>query len=44
MARVNDNFYSPNHRKKRKGIHSKTKTSKIKKSKFYTKKYRGQGK
>ena len=32
MAKLNDNFYSPNHRKKRKGVHSKTKTSKIKKS------------
>ena len=28
---------------KRKGIHSKTKTSNIKSSKNYTKKYRGQG-
>lgn len=28
---------------KRKGIHSKTKTSSIKSSKNYTKKYRGQG-
>ena len=30
--------------KKRKGVHAKTKHSNSKKSKFYTKKYRGQGK
>ena len=30
-------------RRKRKGIHAKTKTSKIKGSKLYKKKYRGQG-
>ena len=30
--------------KKRKGIHSKTKTSKLKKSKNYKKAYKGQGK
>ena len=30
--------------KKRPGIHSKTKTSNSKNSKFYKKKYRGQGK
>jgi hypothetical protein len=30
--------------KKRKGIHAKTKTSKSKNSKFYKKKYVGQGK
>ena len=29
--------------KKRKGIHSKKRTSKNKQSKFYAKKYRGQG-
>ena len=31
------------HKKKRKGIHSKTKTSKVKGSKHYKKAYRGQG-
>ena len=30
-------------RKKRKGVHSKTKQSKIKTSKHYKKRYRGQG-
>ena len=29
--------------RKRKGVHSKTKTSRSKNSKFYKKKYRGQG-
>ena len=28
---------------KRKGVHAKTKTSKLKSSKYYQKKYRGQG-
>ena len=37
-------FYMANPRKKRKGIHAKTKTSKTKTSKLYKKKYRGQGK
>lgn len=31
-------------KKKRKGIHSKSKSSKLKSSKNYKKKYRGQGK
>jgi len=31
-------------RKKRKGVHAKTKTSKHKGSKLYKKRYRGQGK
>ena len=30
-------------KKKRKGVHSKTKTSNIKTSKYYVKKYKGQG-
>ena len=34
--------YKP--KKKRKGIHAKTKTSKTKASKLYSKKYNGQGK
>ena len=32
------------HKKKRPGVHSKTKTSKLKNSKNYVKQYRGQGK
>lgn len=32
-----------NKRKKRKGVHSKTKSSKLKSSKNYLKKYKGQG-
>ena len=31
------------HKKRRKGIHAKTKTSKVKSSKHYKKAYRGQG-
>lgn len=31
-------------KKSRKGVHAKSKTSKLKTSKNYTKKYRGQGK
>ena len=38
MARIGDNYYTPNPRKKRKGVHAKTKTSKL-----YKKKYKGQG-
>jgi len=30
-------------KKKRKGVHAKTKTSKLKTSKLYDKKYKGQG-
>lgn len=37
-------MYSPNPRKKRPGVHSKKKTSKLKTSKNYKKAYRGQGK
>lgn len=33
-----------NSKKRRRGVHAKTKTSKSKTSKFYTKRYRGQGK
>lgn len=45
MAKIQSStFYIANPRKKRKGVHSKTKTSKIKSSKLYKKKYRGQGK
>jgi hypothetical protein len=37
-------YYKVSSRKKRKGVHAKTKTSKLKTSKHYSKKYRGQGK
>ena len=37
-------MYNPNPRKKRPGVHSKKKTSKLKTSKNYKKAYRGQGK
>lgn len=43
MARGSENLYSPGTRKKRKGVHAKTKTSKTKTSRLYKKKYRGQG-
>lgn len=32
-----------NHRKKRPGIHAKTRASKLKRSKNYVKRYKGQG-
>ena len=35
--------YIRKHKTKRKGIHAKSKSSKIKSSKNYVKKYRGQG-
>ena len=45
MARkVNVYVFTGNKKKKRPGVHAKTKTSKVKSSKFYKKKYRGQGK
>ncbi len=37
------NLKTPNSRRKRKGIHSKSKTSKLKTSKLYKKKYNSQG-
>lgn len=43
MARVVANSYAPSKRKKRPGVHSKGKTSKLKQSKNYVKAYRGQG-
>ena len=43
MAKINsENYVSKS--KKRKGVHSKKKSSKLKSSKNYLKKYRGQGK
>jgi len=44
MARVLVSNYTTSHRKKRPGVHSKTKNSRSKGSKHYKKKYRGQGK
>lgn len=38
------NMFKPKSRKKRPGVHAKTKTSKGKESPNYAKKYRGQGK
>ncbi len=43
MARIVVNNYTPNSRKKRPGVHAKSKTSKLKKSKNYVKAYSGQG-
>ena len=43
MARGTENSYTPNSRKKRKGVHAKSKSSKLKTSKLYKKKYKGQG-
>ena len=44
MARLVVSNYKANTRKKRPGIHAKTKSSKMKNSKNYVKAYRGQGK
>ena len=44
MARIVVSSYKPNQRKKRPGVHAKTKTSKLKQSKNYVKSYKGQGK
>ncbi len=43
MARIVTNNYKPNQRKKRPGVHAKSKSSKLKKSRNYVKAYRGQG-
>jgi hypothetical protein len=43
MARIVVNNYKPNSRKKRPGVHAKSKSSKLKSSKNYVKAYRGQG-
>tara|TARA_R100000734_G_scaffold11026_1_gene8276 strand:- start:3132 stop:3269 length:138 start_codon:yes stop_codon:yes gene_type:complete len=43
MARGPVFVYREKKRVKRKGIHSKSKTSRLKTSKNYSKKYRGQG-
>ena len=44
MARIVVSNYKPNNRKKRPGVHAKSKSSKLKNSKNYVKAYRGQGK
>tara|TARA_B100000900_G_scaffold308303_1_gene267002 strand:- start:478 stop:612 length:135 start_codon:yes stop_codon:yes gene_type:complete len=44
MARIVLNDYTPSKRKKRPGVHAKSKSSKLKNSKNYVKAYRGQGK
>ena len=44
MARLVVSSYIDKPKKKRPGIHAKTKSSKLKKSKNYVKQYRGQGK
>ena len=43
MARIVVGDYKPNKRKKRPGVHAKSKSSKLKSSKNYVKAYRGQG-
>lgn len=44
MARLIISDYKKKHKKKRKGVHAKSKSSKLKTSKNYRKKYKGQGK
>ena len=45
MAKTTNNSrFKPKPRKKRPGVHAKTKTSKLKNSKNYKKLYKGQGK
>jgi hypothetical protein len=44
MAKIVIGNYKPNKKKTRPGIHSKSKSSKLKQSKNYVKMYRGQGK
>ena len=44
MAKVILNNYNKKNKVKRQGVHAKSKTSKLKTSKNYAKKYRGQGK
>lgn len=43
MARLIISDYKKKHKKKRKGVHAKSKSSKLKTSKNYRKKYKGQG-
>jgi len=44
MARLVASVYSKKQKVKRKGVHAKSKSSKLKSSKNYKKQYRGQGK
>ena len=44
MAKLVTSSYIDKPKKKRPGIHAKSKSSKLKKSKNYVKQYRGQGK
>jgi hypothetical protein len=44
MPRNLESFYDYKGKKRRPGVHAKSKTSSIKTSKNYVKKYRGQGK
>jgi len=43
MARNSVEYHGSGATKKRKGVHSKSKSSKLKTSKLYKKKYKGQG-
>tara|TARA_R100000742_G_C4279388_1_gene103811 strand:+ start:4276 stop:4410 length:135 start_codon:yes stop_codon:yes gene_type:complete len=43
MARLVVTAYKKPAKRKRPGVHAKTKTSNVKGSKFYLKKYKGQG-
>jgi len=43
MAKIVASVYKPNRRKKRPGVHAKSKSSKLKNSKNYVKAYKGQG-
>lgn len=43
MARLIISDYKKKHKTKRKGVHAKSKSSKLKTSKNYRKKYKGQG-
>ena len=43
MAKINNEYRSSGAKSKRKGVHAKSKTSKLKSSKLYKKKNRGQG-
>jgi hypothetical protein len=44
MAKTISSNYILKHKVKRKGVHAKSKTSKLKSSKNYVKRYKGQGK
>jgi hypothetical protein len=44
MRKLTSNYSPSGGKKSRKGIHAKSKSSKLKTSKLYKKKYRGQGK